>query len=348
MFDAGLSVGRDCQSGHSLDTHGHLAPVAEISPRDQAVSDFHIDTPEDWQGTNGARLPFATKISVRLAGRIDAPIVAVLGGISANRIVADNEAEAGWWSNLVGVGRPLDLGDYCIASMDFVAGDGVSPIDTTPADQANLFKFALGEINIQKIHAFIGASFGGMTALSFARQFPEDIDKLIVVCAAHRPSPMAQAWRSVQRQILSFAIEAGKPEEGIAIARSLAMTTYRSSQEYDERFNCAAEADGGVADYLRARGEDYVPQTTAARYLSLSGAIDCHFETPEEITTPTLLIAADSDQIAPLADVEELAARLSGPVQFQKISSLYGHDAFLKDTDTFAPQIKAFVSKENS
>ena len=342
MFDAGFDVEFERNadvSGGDFVAFTRTKASAKIITRDVSIA-----APEGWRGVLGAELPAGTEFNLRFSGKEGAPVIAVLGGISANRIVADDGEEKGWWPQIVDAGAAIDLNEFLVAGFDFVAGDGETPLDLTPADEADLFAYALSEAGVERLHAFVGASFGGMVALSFARQFPERVKKLVVVCSAHRPSPMAQAWRTVQRQVLSLAIESGRPEEGVALARSLAMTTYRTASEFDVRFSCAENADGGIANYLAARGDAYKTQITAARYLTLSSAIDRHFEVPEDIATPALIIGTDSDQIVPLSDVEDLAARLDGDVELVRISSLYGHDAFLKETAAIAPHIRNFIS----
>lgn len=307
--------------------------------------DVIVRAPDGWRGVLGAALPAESKLYLRLVGNQEGPVVTVLGGISANRFVADEGGnQTGWWSDIVGETKAIDLTQFCVAGFDFVAGDGETPLELTPADEAELLAYALSKAGIQHLHGLVGASFGGMVGLSFARQFPERLNKLAVICAAHCPSPIAQAWRTVQQQVLAFAIEQGEPEKGVALARSLAMTTYRTAAEFNQRFGCTTKADGGVRDYLEARGEAYKSQVTAARYLTLSSAIDRHFERPEDITTTSLIIGVDSDQIVPLSDLKDLAARLTGEASLIKVTSPFGHDAFLKEADLIAAPIAKFFS----
>lgn len=327
--------------GAASDTAGPSAGARVFPP----ARDFSTPAPGAWRGVRGTRLANGARVRLRFAGPADGPLVAVMGGISANRIVADDGRTSGWWRGLVGPGRAIDLDRARVVGMDFVAGEGDAPLDLTPADQADLFARALTAAGAETLDAFVGASFGGMVALSFARQFPERLGRLALVCAAHRPSPLAQGWRSVQRRILAFALENGKPEEGVEIARALAMTTYRSGAEFDQRFACAEKADGGIEGYLAARGKAYAGEVSPARYITLSGAIDKHFERPEEIATPTLLIGFDTDMIVPVADLRDLAARLAGPCAFVELSSPYGHDAFLKEDAALAPHLKTFLNQ---
>jgi homoserine O-acetyltransferase len=48
---------------------------------------------------------------------------------------------------------------------------------------------------------------------------------------------------------------------------------------------------------------------------------------------PVTLLGIEEDQLVPLADMRELRDRLAGGCQLIEISSLYGHDAFLKEKD---------------
>src|SRR5579863_5913608 len=50
--------------------------------------------------------------SFRLIGREDAPVIAVLGGISAHRMVAGGADSDGWWPEMVGPGLGVDTRSY--------------------------------------------------------------------------------------------------------------------------------------------------------------------------------------------------------------------------------------------
>jgi homoserine O-acetyltransferase len=45
------------------------------------------------------------------------------------------------------------------------------------------------------------------------------------------------------------------------------------------------------------------------------------------------LVAVEEDQLVPISDVRALRDGISGTCQLVEINSLYGHDAFLKETD---------------
>jgi len=304
--------------------------------------DFAIAAPSVWCGELGATLEGET-IRLRVAGKQGAPSVLVLGGISGDRFVSDDAERKGWWSDIVRSGGDIDLDRYQVISIDLFPLAPQQVLDLTTADYAQLIHHALTTIGISHLHAFIGSSFGGMVGQAYARLFPTKCDKLITLCAAHQPSPMAQAWRSVQRKMVRFALDAGKPEEGVALARELAMTTYRTPEEFNARFSVEPGANRNVCSYLARRGTAYADIMSAQRFITLSATIDRHNEQPEAIINPTLLIATPSDRLVPIADVETFRTRLGGPSQLIKINSPYGHDAFLKETKTIGPIISKFL-----
>jgi homoserine O-acetyltransferase len=182
-------------------------------------------------------------------------------------------------------------------------------------------------------------------ALAFGERYPERVGHLIVICGADRAHPLATGWRSVQRRIVRLSLEAGRAEEGMQLARALAMTTYRSAEEFAARFDGEpAHRDGGfvfpVEDYLLARGADYAAQHRAQTFLALSESIDLHRVDATRIFVPVTAIAVREDQLVPLSDMRALVARLPR-ARLHEISSFFGHDAFLKE----ANQLHALFSR---
>lgn len=298
--------------------------------------DVAADIPADFRLESGERLG-QRRIVGRLHGPAGAPVVVVAGGISADRFVHKTEnGGRGWWSSAVGVRGPVDLNRFRVLGFDFAPeADGKAPVTITTRDQARLLALLLDEAGIQSVAAFVGASYGGMVGLAFAEAFPDRIDSLVVISAAHRAHPIGTAWRGVQRRILKLAAEAGRAEDGVALARELAMTTYRTGEEFAERFPTEAPTTAGgaypVCDYLTAQGRSYRGRMTAERWISLSDSIDRHAVTPEAVRTPVTLVGFASDRLSPIDDLRELADRLPNLWRFVEAPSLYGHDAFLKE-----------------
>jgi homoserine O-acetyltransferase len=292
----------------------------------------------------GAQLQSAS-IAWRLAGRSDAPVVAALGGISAGRIVSDSDTETGWWGDIVGPARPLDTNRYQVLGIDFLGGSGAStgPLagqTDFPAissyDQAEILRQVLDHLRLPQIAAIVGASYGGMVALAFAERWPQRVGHIVAISAAHRSHPMATAWRSVQRAVVRYALKNGDGAEGLRLARALAMATYRSPEEFGARFSSPARQVEGrfqfpVEAYLLARGDAYAASYIPEAFVCLSESIDLHQVDAAKIRVPTTLVAIREDQLVPLSDMRALKDALAGPVELVELSSLFGHDAFLKE-----------------
>lgn len=308
-----------------------------------AFEDVVVPIPAGFSLESGDRLRDG-EIRVRRHGAVDAPQIIALGGISAGRNVG---GDGGWWSEFVGEGAALDTNAFGVLGVDFAPLTD-HRVRITPADQARLLVLALAWLGIERLHAFVGASYGGMVGLAFAAANPGRAERLIVISAAHKPSALGLAWRGVQRRIVEFGLANGDADSGLSLARQLAMTTYRSVEEFESRFGAGVDANGiGEVDrYLIARGEAYPRAMSPRRWLSLSEAIDRHAIDPTHVKTPTTLIACPTDQLIPLADVADLAARLPRLRAFHQLPSLYGHDAFLKEAVALRPILKAALEAE--
>ncbi|ASD27507.1 homoserine O-succinyltransferase MetX [Brevundimonas diminuta] len=327
---------------------------SELLQRDGA-HDVAVAIPDDFELDFGGTLT-QKRVIGRLHGKANAPLIVVAGGISADRYVHRTETKGlGWWSGAVGVRAPIDLTRFRVLAFDFAPefGEGVkdakTPLTITTQDQARLLALLLDHLGVEKVAAFIGCSYGGMIALAFGELFPDWAEQLVVVSAAHRPHPLATAWRGIQRRILQLGLETGRIDQAVGLARELAMTTYRTQEEFGDRFDSEAPSHAGqaypVCDYLQARGRAYRDRTTPSRWLSLSDSIDRHRVEPEAISAPVTLIGFTTDRLCPIEDMRELADRLPNLWRFEQHASVYGHDAFLKE-DKLVADILTSVLKD--
>ena len=293
----------------------------------------------------GGRLEHV-RIAWRLVGDPTAPVIAALGGISAGRAVIDTESGKGWWGDIIGPGRALDSSRYRILGFDFLGGSGSSTgpragqtsfPSVSSYDQAEVLRRVIEHLQLEPLAAIVGASYGGMVALAFAERCPLLAEHIVVISAADRTHPMATAWRSVQRAVVRQAAQRGEGAEGLRLARALAMATYRSPAEFEQRFSGpAVRVDGRfqfpVESYLLARGDAYAAAYVPEAFVCLSESIDLHRVDAAHIHVPASLVAVIEDQLVPLADMRALKERLGGAAELTELSSLYGHDAFLKET----------------
>ena len=275
-------------------------------------------------------------------GAAGAPVLLALGGISANRHVVSHrdDASAGWWEGLAGEARPLDLTARRVLGVDYLDGgrdgDGRPARVVTTRQQAERIVALLDELGIERLQAVVGASYGGMVALALAEGWPARVERLVVISAAHETTPMATALRVAQRQVVELGLATGNADACMAIARGIAMTTYRSAREFDERFSLEPTfgergPEFDVERYLWRAGQRFAAIMPPERFLALSLSADLHRVVPERIAVRTTVIAAQGDTLVPAAKLRELARRLPRLDSFSTLRTRYGHDAFLTE-----------------
>lgn len=280
------------------------------------------------------------RIAYELWGAACAPVVFVAGGISAHRHVAANasDAGAGWAQDLVGAGRTLDPAHRRILAFDYIGADGSldAPIDT--ADQADAIALLLEALGIDCLAAFIGYSYGAMVGLQLAQRHPARLQRLVAVSGAHRAHPYAAAWRALQRKAVALGQLQCADEQGLSLARQFAMLSYRTPEEFAERFDAPPTLKNGrvcvaAEDYLDAAGAKFVARICSTAWLRLSESVDLHEIDPSLVTVPTTVIAVEGDRLVPLSDAVALVEGLGMNGSLRVLRSRYGHDAFLKEGD---------------
>ncbi|HET7274703.1 MAG TPA: homoserine O-succinyltransferase [Longimicrobiaceae bacterium] len=290
----------------------------------------------------------APPIEYEIVGNPAGPLVVVLGGISADRHVCAHSGDdrAGWWDSFVGPGRPVDTTHCQVLSFDYLSGDSVVTTD----DQARCLADVLYQLGLEAIDLLIGASYGGMVGLAFASLFPDRLGRALVIGAAHESHPMATALRAIQRRIVRLGLETGDEAEAMAIARALAITTYRTASEFRGRFSNLPDESSGelrfpVEDYLDYQGRKFADRFSSERFLCLSESLDLHRVDPATITTPVTLVAIEEDAVVPAWQVRELYCLLGAGHGLIEIHSQYGHDAFLKETQAISSILNRTLEK---
>ncbi|WP_149194844.1 homoserine O-succinyltransferase MetX [Luteimonas suaedae] len=293
------------------------------------------------------------RLAWEIQGQADAPVVLVAGGISAHRHVASSSAfpERGWVQDLVAAGRTLDPAHCRILAFDYVGADGRldAPIDT--ADQADAVAILLDALRIPRLQAFVGYSYGALVGLQLAARHPARLERLVAVSGAHRAHPYAAAWRALQRRAVALGQLQCADLQGLSLARQFAMLSYRTEEEFGERFDAPPEIVNGrvrvaAEDYLDAAGAQYVARTPVTAWLRLSESIDLHCVDPAAVHVPTTVVAVEGDRLVPLSDSVALVEGLGRRGRLRVLRSPYGHDAFLKETDRIDALLRSALHNE--
>ncbi len=281
-------------------------------------------------------------------------------------------ADAGaWWGPLVGAGRPLDPDRHPILSANLLGGcygstgphaweaeHGERFPDLTTLDLARAHQALVEHLGIRRIAVATGGSLGGMVALQWGRVSPVPVEHLVVFAAPAATSAQAIAWNAAQR----MAIEADQrwrggryrsgdgPDAGLAAARAIAMITYRSGIEFEQRFGRreSRHPDRFDADhYLRRQGDKLVARFDAASYVSLMRSMDLHnvgdvaaaaAETASRVEE-VIGVGIDSDILYYPREVRawvEGYRNAGANARYVELASVYGHDAFLIEFEQVA------------
>jgi len=297
-----------------------------------------LDLPQPFRLESGQVLESA-RLAWQCAGPADAPLIVALGGISAHRRTCSAEGN-GWWESQCGSGKTLDTQHYRVLGIDWLGGcDGSTgpgshqagqgqefPVVST-GDQARALLLLLNRLGVRRVHLLVGASYGGNVAQHLAALLGDRLRKLVLLSAAHCPAQFGLGLRHIQRAILDLG---GETPEALALARSLAVLCYRTTEGVEQRFADDTSRDG-VVGWLQHHGEKFSRRFDTAAYRCLGRSLDGHRIDPETIRAPTTVFAVREDLTVPLSLLHEYVERAGGNCQLVEISSAHGHDAFLKE-----------------
>jgi len=313
---------------------------------------------------------------------------------SAHATSAPEDPAPGWWEEMVGPSRPIDTRRYFVICMNSLGScfGSTGPASVSPAtgepyglgfpvlaleDIAEMGHQVLEDIGIARVATIVGPSMGGMTAQAYAAMYPGTYERLLLISTGPRALPFSIALRSMQRELIRKDPDwnrgdyppGGGPITGMRMARKLGMMTYRSAEEWDQRFGrerISSERKTGdgfamdfeVESYLEAHANKFTGQFDPNCYLYLSRASDL-FDIAEHggsveaglgriDAEKTMVIGVPTDLLFPVQQQREIAAALESEgrnVEYVELDSIHGHDSFLVDMDRFRPPIKRFFDE---
>lgn len=297
--------------------------------------------------------------------------------IWVNHALTANSEVDDWWAGLFGEGRLFDPSKYFIVCANNLG----SPYGTTSAnsvnpdngnryglnfpeftirDSAKVHLQLMTHLNINEVFLLIGGSCGGNIALEMAITLKERLLNLCLVCSAPKESPWSVGIHQTQRNVLQSApefklnkVNAGM--QALEIARAIALPYYRTphsiNTKQQEDHNEVIK-DFKVISYLNHQGAKFSARFDAQCYFTLLNALDTHNigrnrssieDVLSQLETKTLVLAIDSDLFIPSFEQKFMAAHLPNG-QYEEIKSIYGHDAFLIETDQINTLVKNFLT----
>ena len=282
--------------------------------------------------------------------------------LAVHALTGSADAAGDWWGPLIGPGRALDTNRVGVLCANLLGGrygtTGPTSIDprtgaefgagfpeVSTRDQARALWRLLDALAIPELAVVAGGSLGGMVALETALERPAAVRAVVPMAAPAATGALAMAWNAIQLEMI-----AALGEDGLALARQLAMTTYRSESDFDGRFGRQLEPDGrlSIASYLSYQGRKLVERFDPDTYRILVRAMDLHdIGRGRGGLVPALgALAAGGTRLIGLGIEDDI---LYGPAQvhalvdqatqagvdatYRELTSTKGHDAFLVEWD---------------
>lgn len=226
----------------------------------------------------------------------------------------------------------------------------------------------LDSLGIRGLRLVLGGSIGGMQALDWTILHPERVARALVIGVAPLGA-MGLALNHLQRQAIQHdpEWESGRylpqkpPRRGLALARQIAMISYKSPPLLDERFGRNPNRNGenpwsvdvqssgligerfDIAGYLDYQGERFIERFDANAYLAILRAMDTWdpvrgYASPAEafgrIRARISFVGISSDWLFPAASVRRFAQEVreaGAAADYREMTSDHGHDAFLAE-----------------
>ncbi len=289
-------------------------PRPAITPLEQGGGVLTLPAEQPFRLESGGRL-IGVEIAYKTYGRLNAErsnAVLICHALTGDQHVASPHpasGKPGWWREVVGPGRPIDLDRYFVICANVLGGcmgstgpsshDPVSgrlyglnfPVITV-ADMVRAQAELVTALGIETLFAVVGGSMGAMQALSWASLFPERLFSAVCIAGAARHSAQNIAFHEVGRQAIMADPEwrggdylrlGVRPEKGLAVARMAAHITYLSEPALQRKFGRELQRDGlswgfdadfQVESYLRHQGSSFVDRFDANAYLYITRAMD--------------------------------------------------------------------------
>jgi homoserine O-acetyltransferase len=226
----------------------------------------------------------------------------------------------------------------------------------------------LDSLGIRKLRLVLGGSIGGMQALDWSILYPERVERGLIIGVTPL-SAMGLALNHIQRQAIQHDPEWANghylpqrpPRRGLALARQIAMLSYKSAVLFDERFGRNPNRNGedpwglddlgggliggrfDIAGYLDHQGNRFIDRFDANAYLAILRTMDTWdplrgYSSAKEafsrIRARLSFVGISSDWLFPPQEVRQFAETIRAAgvqADYREMTSAHGHDAFLAE-----------------
>ncbi len=300
------------------------------------------------------------------------------------------ECHEGWWSEFVGPGLAVNTDRFCVICVNYLGGcyGSTGPASVDPrtkkpygasfpqisaSDIVDSQMALLDHLGVDRLHAVIGNSVGGMLALNLAVRYPERVTIVVPVATAINVSQLQRIL--VLEQIVAVEndlnfrggdyYEGDPPNRGLALARMISHKTFISLRTIERRAQRGVvqqrddqlawyRVDTPLESYMLHQGNKFVNRFDANTYLRIldvwqkfdllkqTGA-SSHVELFERCKHQKYLVFSISSDVCFYPDQQrELVSVLKAanvPNMYLTVHSEKGHDSFLLEPELYTPHL---------
>jgi homoserine O-acetyltransferase len=314
-------------------------------------------------------------------GRLNAArdnAVLVCHALSGSALVGE------WWPEIFAPGAVLSLDHDFVICINMLGscygstGPGSVDPDTGEVygpdfplvsirDNVRAQALLLDSLGVRRLRLVLGGSIGGMQALDWAIHYPQRVERGLIIGATPL-SAMGLALNHLQRQAIQHDpdwkgghyLPQRPPRRGLALARQIAMLSYKSAGLFDERFGRNPNRNGedpwglddlgggliggrfDIAGYLDLQGQRFIDRFDANAYLAILRTMDTwdplrgysSAEAFSRIRARLSFVGISSDWLFPPQAVRQFAYIIHAAgvqADYREMTSDHGHDAFLAE-----------------
>lgn len=275
-------------------------------------------------------------------------------------LTANSDVEE-WWPDMISERHFINPKKYFVVCANIITScyGSTSPMSINPKtgkkyyrdfplvtmrDLAKQHDILREHLGIDKIYLMLGGSIGGMQTMEYGIMFPDRVENLLLSATSATQTAWACAFDESQR----MAIVADKTYfedtdeggiEGMKVARSIALLSYRNSHTYNDTQPNDNEKieEQRSCSYQRYQGEKLAKRYDAYSYYAITRLADSHNVGRGRgsieaalglIKARTLCIGVSTDILYPPEEQRFLAKHIPNAT-YDEVGSPYGHDGFL-------------------
>ena len=286
----------------------------------------------------------------------DSPIILVNHPLTGNSSLTGDK---GWWSEIVGIGKAIDLKYFTVIAFD-IPGNGYhhptieNYMELSCKDIAKIFYLGLERIGVSSLFAIVGGSIGGGITWEMATLKNKFAENIIPVACDWQTSDWILANTYLQKRILTNS------KNPLEDARIHAMLSYRTPISLNNRFSNEKNNKSTylVEEWLTYHGESLLKRFNLEAYIAMNHFLSTVDITRGEKTPPRdvlskiesniHIVSIDSDYYFTLErDVYtyNLIKTVKQNVYHHIINSVHGHDGFLIENEKMSKILNTIFIK---